>query len=86
MNHISSINNSDILDKPAVTAQKELEIHPASHPPTLNPTLNEVQLRACRIHHEHGSVCGGYTLDDWLEAEHELADEREPSRKKDRVQ
>jgi hypothetical protein len=81
MHHISSINISDILAKPEITAQKELEIHPDSHP----PTLNEVQLRACRIHFEHGGVCGGYTLDDWLEAEHELADENQPSDKKEHV-
>jgi len=36
------------------------------------PTLDDVQRRARRIHHEHGGVTGGYTLDDWLEAEHEL--------------
>lgn len=49
-------------------------------------TLDEVQRRAVRIHHRHGSVYGGYTLEEWLEAEHELEDEDEPvSHKRDRV-
>jgi hypothetical protein len=30
-------------------------------------------------------VCGGYTLGDWLEAEHELADEDQPCGKKEHV-
>lgn len=37
-----------------------------------HPTLNEIQIRAYRIHQQHGGYIGGYTLDDWLEAEHEL--------------
>lgn len=36
-------------------------------------TLNEIQIRAYRVHFEHGGISGGYTLDDWLEAEHELS-------------
>jgi hypothetical protein len=40
-----------------------------------HPTLNEIQIRAYRIHWQHGGPYGGYTLDDWLEAEHELDDE-----------
>lgn len=42
------------------------------------PTLDEIQLRAYRVHYRHGGVFGGYSLDDWLEAEHELTDESEP--------
>lgn len=42
--------------------------HRVHHP----PTLDEIQLRAYRVHYEHGGVFGGYSLDDWLEAEHEL--------------
>jgi hypothetical protein len=42
-------------------------------------TLNEVQRRAYRIHQRHGGIYGGYTLEDWLEAEHEL-DEEDNSR------
>ncbi len=38
-------------------------------------TLNEVQRRAYRIHQRHGGIYGGYTLEDWLEAERELDEE-----------
>lgn len=49
-------------------------------------TLNEVQRRAYQIHQRHGAIHGGYTLEDWLEAEHELDDEDNPSLpKKDQV-
>lgn len=82
MSHTSSMNNSHGLDKPSGAAENELEIHPASH----HPTLDEIQVRACRIHYRHGGVCGGYDLDDWFEAEHELEDENQPSGKKERVQ
>jgi hypothetical protein len=41
-------------------------------------TLNEVQRRAYRIHERHGGIYGGYTLEDWLEAEHELDEEENP--------
>ena len=46
-------------------------------------TLNEVQRRAYRIHERHGGIYGGYTLEDWLEAEHELDDEENPLAPKD---
>jgi len=45
------------------------------HSGECHPTLNEIQIRAYRVHREHGELGGGYTLDDWLEAEHELNDE-----------
>jgi hypothetical protein len=49
-------------------------------------TLNEVQRRAYRIHERHGGIYGGYTLEDWLEAEHELDEEdNSPSQKKDQI-
>jgi hypothetical protein len=49
-------------------------------------TLDEVQRRAVRIHRRHGGVYGGYTLEEWLEAEHELDHEDQPvPDKKDRV-
>src|SRR5580704_13223814 len=49
-------------------------------------TLNEVQRRAYQIHQRHGGVYGGYTLEDWLEAEHELDDEdNSPSPRKDQI-
>ncbi len=41
------------------------------------PTLNQIQIRANRVHQRHGAVGGGYTLEDWLEAEHELENERD---------
>jgi hypothetical protein len=82
MSHISSINHSRGLDKHPGTTENGLEIHPESH----HPTLDEIQLRAIRIHSQHGGVCGGYNLDDWFEAEHELEDENERSSKKDPVQ
>lgn len=44
--------------------------HRAHHP----PSLDEIQLRAYRVHYQHGGVFGGYSLDDWLEAEHELTE------------
>ncbi len=39
--------------------------------------LNEIQRRAYRIHQRHGGIYGGYTLEEWLEAEHELDEEQE---------
>jgi hypothetical protein len=72
MSHISSINHSHGLDKPLERAENQLEIHPESH----HPTLDEIQLRAFRIHSKHGGVCGGYNLDDWFEAEQELEEEK----------
>lgn len=41
------------------------------------PTLQDIQIRACVIHQRHGALTGGYSLDDWLEAEHELDEEQE---------
>jgi len=52
--------------------------------PRLTPTLSEIQRRACKIHYER-VVSGGYTLDDWLKAEHELERKLMPSGKKDQV-
>ena len=82
MSHTSSINHSHGLDKPQGKVESGLEIHPESH----HPTLDEIQLRAIRIHSQHGGVCGGYNLDDWFEAEHELADENQLPAKTKRVQ
>jgi hypothetical protein len=54
---------------------------PAQHHPEEIPenehthTLDEIQRRAFRIHRRHGGTYGGYTLEDWLEAEHELEKE-----------
>jgi hypothetical protein len=82
MSHISSINHSHRIDKPQERAENGLEIHPESH----HPTLDEIQLRAIRIHSQHGGVCGGYNLDDWFEAEHELEEEIQLPAKTERVQ
>ena len=81
MSHISSNNHSRGLHKTLGKAENGLEIHPESH----HPTLDEIQLRAIRIHSQHGGVCGGYNLDDWFEAEHELEDENQRSAKTERV-
>ena len=81
MSHIPSINHSRGLDKHPGKTENGLEIHPESH----HPTLDEIQLRAIRIHSQHGGVCGGYNLDDWFEAEHELEDENQSSAKTERV-
>jgi hypothetical protein len=52
-----------------------LQNHSDNPPPAHSPSLNEIQIRAYRIHQEHGAAYGGYSLDDWLEAEHELDEE-----------
>lgn len=68
---------------PRVASLSASEKSPAAHP----VTLHEIQIRAYRIHQEHGAVYGGYTLDDWLEAEHELDDDLcESSEKTEQVQ
>jgi hypothetical protein len=52
-------------------------------PPTIHtPTLDDVQIRAYRLHQKHGAVYGGYTLDEWLEAERELNEEQQESQKR----
>jgi hypothetical protein len=49
-------------------------------------TLNEIQKRAYQVHQRHGGIYGGYTLEDWLEAEHELDEEdNSQSRHKGRI-
>ena len=51
-------------------------------PPRRGTSLHDIQIRAYRIHQKHGGVYGGYTLDEWLEAEHELDDEHREERNK----
>jgi hypothetical protein len=60
---------------------------PESNPkPQHTHTLSEVQKRAYRVHQRHGGIYGGYTLEDWLEAEHEIDEEdNSPSPKKDQT-
>ena len=49
-------------------------------------SLNEIQRRAYQVHERHDGIYGGYTLEDWLEAEHELDEEdNSPSPKKDQI-
>jgi hypothetical protein len=49
-------------------------------------SLNEIQRCAYQIHQRHGGIYGGYTLEDWLEAEHELDEEdNSPSPKKEQI-
>jgi hypothetical protein len=51
-------------------------------PPLRRTSLHDIQIRAYRIHQKHGGVYGGYTLDEWLEAEHELDEEHRGKRNK----
>jgi hypothetical protein len=80
MNEISGIDNPH-PDNVTLLLLKETENRGDIHP----PSLSEIQRRACKIHYER-VVSGGYTLDDWLEAEHELERKLTPSGKKDQVQ
>ena len=70
MDTFAEIHNVDRLNGFVMLLEEDPKIHANHHP----PTLEDVQRRACEIHHEHGAVTGGYTLDEWLEAEHELED------------
>jgi Protein of unknown function (DUF2934) len=74
MDTFGEVHSVDRLYNSVLLFEKESEIHviQVHH---VQPTLEDIQRRAYRIHHEHGAVTGGYTLDDWLEAEHELLDE-----------
>ena len=78
-----AVDHTQGLDTAVLLIQKDTESQVHHHP----PTLDDIQRRAYRIHREHGSVNGGYTLDDWLEAEHELVDVDEvtPADENDRV-
>ena len=80
MNQMLGIDNPR-PDNPLQLLPKETE----SHCDIQSPTLSEIQRRACKIHYERGEVFGGYTLDDWLKAEHELERKLTPSGKKDQV-
>jgi hypothetical protein len=81
MNAANQTVNSNGEQNPP-THQESEESPEYQHP----HTLNEIQRRAVKIHRRHGGVYGGYTLEEWLEAEHELEHEDSPSPdKKDRV-
>ena len=70
MDTFAKIHSLDRLNNAVMLFREESETHVNHH----RPSLEDVQRLARRIHHEHGGVTGGYTLDDWLEAEHELED------------
>ena len=69
--------NKEDASSSARTNQKDSrrkvnEKQPGNPQPPHVITLSEIQIHACRIHQRHGAYYGGYTLEDWLEAEHEL--------------
>jgi Protein of unknown function (DUF2934) len=70
------ISTMEVTEIPAIIFEKRSDVPPA----VPHPTLNEIQIRAYRIHQRHGAVYGGYNLDDWLEAEHELEKELQKKR------
>jgi hypothetical protein len=70
MDTFAEIHNVERLNGLVMLLEEDSKAHGGHHP----PTLEEIQRRACEIHHDHGAVSGGYTLDEWLEAEHELED------------
>jgi hypothetical protein len=75
-----TVNSTGGQNTPAHQDSEESPEHQHPH------TLDEIQRRACRIHRRHGGVYGGYTLGDWLEAEHELEHEDDPApNNRDRV-
>jgi hypothetical protein len=78
---------SNHISDPAGAQNTPAQHEPEETPENVHPhTLDEIQRRARRIHRRHGGVYGGYTLEEWLEAEHELDDEDQPlSDQKDRV-
>jgi hypothetical protein len=80
MDTFAEIHNVDRLNGLVMLLEEDSKIHANHH-----PTLEDVQRRACEIHHEHGAVTGGYTLDEWLEAEHELEDTDGPDSENNRV-
>ena len=76
---ISTTERADRTDVGGVVFRNDTDNHSAPHP----PTLNEIQIRAYRIHQTHGAVYGGYSIDDWLEAEQELNEELRRNLKSD---
>ncbi len=81
MDGFVEIHNVSGFNTAVVLSDEKSDGHAHHHP----PTLEDIQHRACEIHHEHGAVTGGYTLDEWLEAEHELEDTDGPDGGNDRV-
>ncbi|MFY9802540.1 MAG: hypothetical protein WA211_21065 [Candidatus Acidiferrales bacterium] len=73
---IAMENGLNTLSAHNAPGQQEPEETPENELPH---TLDEIQRRAFRIHRRHGGVYGGYTLEEWLEAEHELEHEESPA-------
>ena len=54
---------------------------PSSTEPLDRPSHEEIAARAYERFEEHGAD-NGHDLDDWLQAERELAEDRRPSRRR----
>jgi hypothetical protein len=81
MNGLNKVVSTEILQTVSSLRDPETDSKPRH-----THNLNEIQRRAYQVHQRHGGVYGGYTLEDWLEAEHELAEEdSSPSTKKDQI-
>jgi hypothetical protein len=70
MNELNKVVSTNVIQTTFTLRDSE-----TTSKPQHTHTLNEVQRRAYQIHQRHGGVYGGYTLEDWLEAEHELDEE-----------
>jgi hypothetical protein len=81
MNELNKVVSTDVIQATVTLRDSETDSKPQH-----THTLNEVQRRAYQVHQRHGGVYGGYTLEDWLEAEHELDEEdNSPSLNNDQV-
>jgi hypothetical protein len=81
MNELNKVVITDVIQTTVTLRDPETDSKPQH-----THTLNEVQRRAYQVHQRHGGVYGGYTLEDWLEAEHELDEEdNSPSLKNDQI-
>lgn len=70
MNEVDKVTSTNVIQSSFTLRDSESDPkHQHTH------TLNEVQRRAYQIHQRHGAIYGGYTLEEWLEAEHELDNE-----------
>ncbi len=77
---------SEVVSTRIIQSAFTLDDSESDPKPQHSHTLNEVQRRAYQVHQRHGAIYGGYTLEDWLEAEHELDEEdNSPSAKKDQI-
>jgi hypothetical protein len=69
---MTSITTSAAKARSSPIAQPKSVVDP---PAESHPSMNEIQIRAYRVHQQRGGIYGGYTLDEWLQAEHDLDDE-----------